>query len=190
VVPPRKKPGSGFSVFFGFGAGGEEFANAKASDGDRTLTTGKGGLFGLGAMVTPWWPADALGIGAGVDVAWKGEHIDAQNGDASLRRFPLAFTAHLLTNFDGRSRHFLLVRAGVSRELGIHYHLAVDGQSDIDVDADGTWGGTFRAGYYLVLTELLAADATFFVTLADHIINDVHVGANSAGLTIALHFNL
>ena len=179
-------PGSGFSAVMGAGFGGEDFVKAS---GDEGLSSGQGFLVGVGGMVTPFWIGEVVGFGAGVDLALKYAGLRAQNGSASITRFPLALTVHLLTNFNGRSHNYLFARAGVSRDLGVHYQADIDGQG-LDVDADGTWGGTFSAGYYRTLKNEMAIDVMLFATLGDHVVNDHHIDANSFGVSGAVHFNL
>ena len=184
----NRRPGSGFSFFFGFGFGGEDFVKASSSNGsDETLSAGTGFLFGLGGMVTPLWASETVGFGAGVDAAIKYDSIDAANGSASITRFPVAFTAHLLTNGSGGD-HFFLLKGGLIRDFGVHY--SASGFASLDADVEGTWGPTGALGYYKRSNDAFAWDVMGFFALTNHMIGATKINANSFGLTMGFHLNL
>ena len=183
-----RRPGSGLSLFFGFGFGGEDFVSASSSSGnDETLSSGTGVIFGAGGMLTPLWPTEGLGLGLGVDAAIKYDSIDAANGSASIRRFPLALTAHLLTNGSGGD-HFFLLKGGVARDFGINY--SASGVASIDANVEGTWGPTGALGYYKRTNDVFAWDVMGFFALTNHVIGTSKINANSVGLTMGFHLNL
>jgi hypothetical protein len=184
-----RRPGSGLSFFTGLALGGEEFVKVADDQGQEkaTLSSGDGVLLGLGGMVTPWWVNEAVGFGAGLDVALKYRSIEAGNGSASIIRYPLALTLHLLTN-GGSGPHYFLARAGVVHDFGAHY--SVTGFDQLEADASGTWGPTFSVGYYRRSTDLLAWDVMFLGAFTDHVVGPVHIDAKSFGVTVGLHLNL
>jgi hypothetical protein len=184
----NRRPGSGLSLFFGFGFGGDDFVKGTSSNGDdQTLSSGTGLLFGLGGMVTPLWAGETVGFGAGVDAAIKYDSIDASNGSASITRFPVALTAHLLTNGSGGD-HFFLLKGGLIRDFGVHY--SASGFASIDADVDGTWGPTGALGYYKRSNDSFAWDVMGFFALTSHTIGTAKINADSFGLTMGFHLNL
>jgi hypothetical protein len=141
----ERRPGTGLSLFTGFGFGGTDFVKASSSNGDeQTLSAGQGFILGMGGMVTPLWLGEHAGFGAGLDVAWKYDNIDASNGSASISRFPIALTAHFLTNGDG-GNHYLMLKGGVIRDFGVNYSASGFGQ--VDTSVRGTWGPLGELGY-------------------------------------------
>jgi len=182
-----RRPGSGLSLFTGFAFGGDDFVKATTTSGnDETLSSGQGFILGIGAMVTPLWPSDLIGFGVGVDGALKYDSVDASNGSASITRFPLALTAHLLTGPDGS--HFFLFKGGVARDFGVHY--SASGFDMIDADAKGEWGPTGAFGYYKRSNDNLAWDILAVFTLTNHLVGGEKINANSFGLTVGVHLNL
>jgi hypothetical protein len=186
--PLGRRPGSGLSFFTGFGLGGAEFVKATNSKGgEETLSAGSGLIFGLGGMVTPLWPSQHLGLGLGLDGAIKYDSIDAQNGSASITRYPIALTAHLLTNGSG-GPHYFMLKGGVIRDFGVNYSLS--GLAMIDANVTGTWGPTGALGYYKKFNDSFAWDLMGFFALTKHVIGTERFSANSFGLTLGLHLNL
>ena len=182
-----RRPGSGLSIFTGFAFGGDDFVKASTTSGNsETLSAGQGFILGIGAMVTPLWPSDVIGFGVGVDGALKYDNIDASNGSASITRFPLALTAHLLTGPDGS--HFFMLKGGVARDFGVHY--SASGFDMIDADAKGEWGPTGAFGYYKRSNDNLAWDILGVFTLTNHVVGGEKLNANSFGITVGAHLNL
>jgi hypothetical protein len=183
-----RRPGTGLSMALGFGFGGADFVKATSSNGnEQTLSAGQGFIVGLGAMVTPLWPTQGLGFGLGVDGSWKYDSIDADNGSASIRRFPVAFTAHLLTNGSGGGPHYFLLKGGVTKDFGVNY--SASGFASLNADVKGTWGPTFALGYYNRTNDAFAWDVLGFFSLTDHVVGTAHLNANTFGLTMAAHLN-
>jgi len=183
-----RRPGSGLSLFFGFAFGGDDFVTASNGSGERmSLTAGGGVILGVNGMVTPLWVADSVGFGVGVDAAVKYDSIDAANGSASITRFPLGLTAHLLTNGSG-GNHYFLLRGGITRDFGVNYH--VSGIAAIDANIEGTWGPTAALGYYKRSTDSFAWHVLGFFSLTKHLVGSEKIDANAFGLTLGFHLNL
>jgi hypothetical protein len=183
-----RRPGSGLTLLLGFGFGGTDFVEASSSNGNsETLSAGTGVIVGLGGMLTPLWPSENVGLGVGVEGSLKYDSISASNGSASITRYPLALTAHLLTNGSGGPNYFL-VKGGVIRDFGVNY--SASGFAALNADVTGTWGPTGSLGYYRRSNDVLAWDLLLFFAITDHVAGTEHVSANSFGLTTALHFNL
>jgi len=183
-----RKPGSGLSMFFGGAFGGADFVKASNSDGDEsTLSSGSGVIAGIGATLTPLWAADTVGFGLGVDGAIKYDHLGASNGSASITRFPVALTAHILTDVsDGL--HFLIFKGGVTRDFGVNY--SASGFASIDADVSGTWGPIGAVGYYKRTNDVFGWDLLAFFTVTKHVIGAERISANSIGVTWGLHWQL
>jgi hypothetical protein len=182
-----RRPGSGLSLFTGFAFGGADFVKATSSNGnDETLSAGTGLILGLGAMVTPLWPSDLIGFGVGVDGALKYDSINADNGSASITRFPLALTAHLLTGPDGNN--FFMLKGGIARDFGVNY--SASGFDTIAANVKGEWGPTGAIGYYRRSNDSFAWDVLGVFTLTNHVVGAEKVNANSFGLTFGVHLNL
>lgn len=184
-----RRPGSGFTLFFGLALGGEDFASASSSNGSNSsVSSGGGVILGVGGMVTPLWVSSIVGFGLGTDMGVKYDSISADNGSASITRYPLAFTAHLLTN--GSGGHCFLLRGGLVRDLGVNYQAS--GFATVDANVEGTWGPTGSIGYYKRSNDSFAWDIMGFFAVTDHLIGPqkVKVNANSFGLTVGLHLNL
>ena len=182
-----RRPGSGLSIFTGFAFGGADFVKATSSSGnDETLSSGQGFILGIGAMVTPLWPSDLIGFGVGVDGALKYDSIDASNGSASITRFPVALTAHLLTGPDGNN--FFMLKGGIARDFGVSY--SVSGFDMIDANVRGEWGPTGAFGYYKRSNDSFAWDILGVFTLTNHLVGDEKVNASSFGITFGAHLNL
>jgi hypothetical protein len=142
-IAPRRHanlPGSGVNASLGFCFGGEALYQVTFTEApDRTLSAGRGVQVSLGGLWTPLWSDDyRVGFGVGASAAWKYDSIEAINGRASLRRFPLALSVHSLIRFD--ERWFALVSGGPTTELG--GHMSADGffGPRIDADLSSTWG--------------------------------------------------
>jgi hypothetical protein len=182
----RRPPGSGLSMFFGGAFGGADFVKATDSDGDEsTLSSGSGVILGIGAMLTPLWVAESVGFGLALDGAIKYDHLGASNGSASITRFPLALTAHVLMDVsDGL--HFLIFKGGVTRDFGVNY--SASGFASIDADVSGTWGPTGGLGYYKRSNDVFGWDILGFFALTKHVIGTERVSANSIGVTWGLHW--
>ena len=183
-----RRPGSGLTLLLGFGFGGTDFVKASSSNGNsETLSAGTGVIIGLGGMVTPLWPAENLGFGVGVEGAVKYDSISADNGSASITRYPLALTAHFLTNGSGGPNYFL-IKGGAIRDFGVNY--SASGFAALNANVTGTWGPTGSVGYYRRSNDVLAWDLLLFFAITDHVVGTEHLSANSFGLTTAVHFNL
>ena len=134
-----RRTGSGLSLFCGIAFGGDDFVTPHSNGRvEKSLTAGGGVILGVNGMVTLLWLGrDSVGFGVGADAGIKYDDVEASNGSASITRFPIALTAHLLTN-DSGGDHYFLLRGGVARDFGVHYR--VSGIASIDADVDGTWG--------------------------------------------------
>jgi len=185
----KKRPGTGFSFLIGGQGGGHTLATLTDEDGERTVKAGQGLTLGIGGMLTPLWLGRAVGLGVGADLGFVGDSAHVGNLRTSLVRFPLALTAHVLTNFTGHSPNYLLVRAGASRELWGRYHAPPELWNAIDADVTGSWAPTFSVGFYRRLAPLLAVDFRFFATFRELTIGGTKVGANSYGGALVFHLD-
>ena len=183
-----RRTGSGLSLFCGIAFGGDDFVTASNGRVEKSLTAGGGVILGVNGMVTLLWLGrDSVGFGVGADVGIKYDDVEASNGSASITRFPIALTAHLLTNGSGGDHYFLL-RGGVARDFGVHYR--VSGIASIDADVDGTWGPTGALGWYKRSTDTFAWHVLGFFSLTSHVVGTEKISANAFGLTLGLHYNL
>jgi len=185
----KKRPGSGFSVFAGFGSGGDTLTTVPTDDGSETLKAGRGLNFGLGAMLTPLWLGKAVGLGAGVDLEVEGLIGGLQDHFGYVARFPLSLTAHVLTNFTGHSPNYLIARASVSRDLWGYYHVSDGDLFRTDTPLRSPWGTTFSAGFYRRMAPLLAFDISVFARFGDLDVGSTRVNANSFGVLLTQHFD-
>jgi len=182
----RRPPGTGLSLMLGGAFGGEEFVKASNGNGDQQgLSSGGGVLIGIGGMLTPVWAADTVGFGLGVDGAVKYDHLSASNGSASITRFPLALTAHILLNVSD-DLHYIIFKGGVARDFGVNY--SASGFASLDVNVSGTWGPTGALGYYKRSNDVFGWDILAFFALTNHVVGTEKINANSFGVSTALHW--
>jgi hypothetical protein len=183
----ERQPGTGLSLILGFGYGGADLVTVTDQHGgESTLSAGTGLIVGVGGMVTPLWASEHAGFGLGVDGTLKYDSVTSGGSSASVRRFPIAVMAHLLTNGAG-GPHYFLLRGGVARDFGVDYDLFGAGAGLAGIH--GTWGPTGSVGYYLRSNDYFAWDVTASFTFTDHVADGVRLSARSAGLTLGLHFN-
>jgi hypothetical protein len=188
AVPSGRRPGTGFSLFTGFALGGDDFVKATSTNGnDQSLSAGQGFVLGIGAMATPFWPADTIGFGVGIDGSLKYDGIDASNGSASITRFPVALSAHLLTNGSGGDHYFML-KGGIERDFGVSY--SASGFDSLNASVPGTWGPLGAVGYYKRSNDSFAWDLMGFFALTKHVAPGGNINADSFGLTVGVHWNL
>jgi len=183
----KKTPGTGFSLFGGYDFVGQIFG-APSVPAQRT-SVGRGTVAGLSGIWTPLWFGNTTGLGAQIEAGFKYANFDNPYGRISVRGFPLALTGHLLTNFNGRSRNYLIARVGVAHEVGINYHYDTF-DLHMDAAARGTWGWTFGIGYYRTFTPTLAGQVLWSLIANEHVMGDSRASANCAALTFAVHLNL
>jgi hypothetical protein len=177
-----RRPGTGLSLFAGFGFGGDEIAGTTSSNGNNeSLKAGQGVVLGVGGMVTPYWARDRFGFGGGVDAAIKYDTI--ADGNQSVTRFPIAASLHLLANVAGAD-HYLLAKGGVIRDFGVRY---VDQGSSASLA--GTWGPLGALGYYRRVSDEFAWDLMGFFALTRHVGPGVSQSADSFGVTVGLYLN-
>jgi hypothetical protein len=182
-----RRPGTGLSAFFGFGFGGSDFLHATDSNGgDESLSAGKGFVLGLGAMVTPLWPSETVGLGLGVDGAFKYDGIDAANGSASITRYPVALTLHLLATGSG-GQHYFLLKGGLVRDFGLDYR--APGLAIGTADMRGTLGPTGSVGYYRRWSDHFGTDIHAFFAITDHVVGAARFSANTFGVAVGFHLN-
>jgi hypothetical protein len=175
-------PGSGLSAFVGFGFGGDTLATSTNGDGNSAaLNAGKGLIVGIGAMDTPFWLSSRTGLGLGLDGALKYDSIS--DGGVSLRRFPIALTAHLLTGGAG-GRGYFVARAGLIRDFNVVYRLGSTTER-----LDGGFGPTASLGYYRRTNDTFAWDAQLFGALMSYTAGTQELSANTFGLTVGVHLN-
>jgi hypothetical protein len=183
-----RRPGTGFSLFTGFGFGGDDFVKATSSTGnDESLSAGTGLILGVGGMLTPLWVGDAVGFGLGIDAGLKYDSIDASNGSASITRYPIALSVHALANASG-GHHYLMLKGGVIRDFGVSYNAS--GFASVDASPTGTWGPLGEVGYYRPVSDSFAWDLMAFFALTKHVAPGGTLNADSFGLTVGLHYNL
>jgi len=183
-----RHPGNGLSLTMGFAFGGEDFVQATDSNGgSQSLSSGSGVLLGVGAMLTPLWAGDVAGFGVGADASIKYDHLSASNGSASITRYPIALTAHVLFNV-ADNLHYIILKGGAVRDFGVNY--SASGFIDLNADVSGTWGPTGAIGYYKKSNDVLGWDIMGFFALTKHVIGTQRINANSFGLTWGLHWLL
>src|SRR5436190_8685567 len=162
----NRPPGSGISFIFGAGFGGEDFVSATDSNGDtQTLSAGTGGILGIGLMFTPLWIADSIGFGVAADASIKYDWISADNGSASITRYPISLTAHFLA---GSGNHFLILKGGAIRDFGVNY--SISGFAAIDADVSSTWGPIGAIGYMKRSTDFYSWDIVGYFALNNHVV--------------------
>jgi hypothetical protein len=187
AVLANRPPGSGLSLFFGAGAGGTDFVKASSSNGDsETLSSGSGVILGVGLILTPLWIAETFGFGVGADAAIKYDQLSASNGDASIMRYPISLTAHVLANVSGGGNHFIVLRGGAIRDFRVHY--STSGFATIDANVTGTWGPTGALGYYKRSNDMYGWEWVVFFALTKHDIGTEQISANCFGMLWAMHF--
>jgi hypothetical protein len=192
----RRSPGSGLSLTLGAAFGGADFVKATDSDGNHALSAGSGAMLGIGGMLTPLWVGERVGFGLGLDGAIKYNRLSAAEGRASLTRYPVTLTAHVLTNVSA-GIHYLIIKGGVTRDFGVNYSLqliepagfpATSGFPTIDGNVSGTWGPTGAIGYYKRSSDVLAWDIIGFFSLTKHLIGTEQISANAFGVSWGLHW--
>jgi hypothetical protein len=186
AVLANRPPGNGLSLVFGGAFGGEDFVKATNSQGDtESLSSGSGVIVGVGAMLTPLWVAEAAGFGLGLDAAVKYDHLGASNGSASITRFPVSLTAHVLLNVSDYL-HFIIFKGGVVRDFDVNY--SASGFTALDVNVTGTWGPTGAIGYYKRSNDVFGWDILAFFAITKHQIGPDQINADSLGVSIGLHW--
>lgn len=149
------RPVLDFTFALGFAFGGDNLVTAQLSDGStRTLSAGSGANFGLGAMVTPLWLGDILGLGVGGEISLKYNSISASNASIGFTRYPAIATLNAFVR-TGR-KWFLLASGGIDKDLGIS--LSGDGDaSAINGSASSHVGGVGRLGMYFRASDGVAS---------------------------------
>jgi hypothetical protein len=187
AVLANRPPGSGLSLFFGGGGGGTDFVKATSSNGDsQTLSSGSGVILGVGVILTPLWIAETFGFGVGADAGIKYDQLSASNGTASITRYPISLTAHVLLNVSGGGNHFIVLRGGAIRDFGVNY--STSGFATIDANVTGTWGPTGALGYYKRSNDMYGWELVGFFALSKHDIGTEQINANCFGALAAMHF--
>ena len=186
AVLAMRPPGSGFSLVLGLAFGGEEFVKATDSNGDeQSLKSGSGVVLGIGGMLTPLWVGETVGFGLGLDGAVKYDSLGASNGSASITRFPVSLTTHVLVNLSD-SLHYLIVKGGVIRDFGVNYKAS--GFDMLDANLSGTWGPTGAIGYYKRSNDVFGWDILGFFALTKHVVGPQRINANAFGVSWGLHW--
>jgi len=145
--PPANQellPTFGLGLEAGYAYGGDELVRATFSNGEsRSIHAGDGLFILVAAHWTPVWIRDAVGLGFSVSGGIKVDEVSASNGSVDFTRFPLAASLQLLAPM--ADRWFMLVRAGVVKELGgnlsgngVASGFSVDFSSKLGVFGD--WG--------------------------------------------------
>jgi hypothetical protein len=189
--PPPRRPGTGLSLFAGYTIGGNNIYKERVPSGDdATLSAGAGYILGLGAMITPLWFENEWGLGLSVDGSFKYSHVDGYLTDASLVRYPLAVTVHLLAGGLG-SVHYVLFKLGAIKDFDVTPGGGL--ATTLYRNIESTWGPTASFGYYRKLNDVLAWDVLGYFAFTDHV-NQASDGgewhASSLGVTTAIHANL
>jgi hypothetical protein len=188
AVLANRHPGNGLSLALGGAFGGEDFVKASYSNGDETsLSSGAGLILGVGAMLTPLWAGDVAGFGLSANASLKHDSLNADNGSASIMRYPIALTGHVLLNVSN-SPHYLLFKGGVGRDFGVHY--TASGFVTLDAHVPATWGPTGSFGYYKKSNDTFAWDILGFFALTNHVVGVERISANSFGVTAGVHWLL
>lgn len=125
----------------GLAFGGSRLVTAVSPTTGETvdsLNAGDGYLFGFGASFLPFWLGERLGLGAGLDMAYKFSSISGDGITASLTSLPMMATANALLRLNDAGSSHLLARGGVEKDLNVQFA------------ATGTGGATLSSqlGYF------------------------------------------
>jgi hypothetical protein len=183
-----RHPGSGLTFDVGGFDGGTDLATASYSDGSTTTLSGGTGLFAsVGAIWTPIWLGDAVGFGVGGYLGVKYFSVGDSNSSISLTRYPIGGGAHVLLRIG--DRWFLFLRGGLQKEFGVSLSSDAYGSASLK----GSLGGLGEGGFYYVTTasdDHLAILFSFRYTSGRDSANAESLGADSAGVIFAIHYNL
>jgi len=180
----NRPPGSGISFILGLGFGGEDFVSATDSNGNTdTLSAGTGGMLGIGLMFTPLWIAESIGLGVAADASIKYDWISADNGSASITRYPISLTAHFMA---GSGNHFLILKGGAIKDFGVNY--SASGFTMLDANISGTWGPIGAIGYYKRSTDFYGWDILGYFALNNHVAGGQTIDAHSIGILCGMHW--
>ncbi len=148
------RPVLDFTLALGVAFGGDNIVTAQLSDGStRTLSAGSGANFGVGAMVTPLWLGDLLGLGVGGEISLKYNSLTASNASIGFTRYPAIATLNAFVRTG--QKWFLLAAGGIDKDLGIS--LSGDGDaSAISGSASSHLGGVGRLGMYFRTSDGVA----------------------------------
>jgi hypothetical protein len=140
----------------------------------------------VGVMLTPLWIAETVGFGVAADAGIKYDHLGADNGEASITRYPISLSAQMLANFSNGGNHYLIVKGGVIRDFGVNY--SISGFDMIDANVSGTWGPIGAIGYYKRSTDFYGWDILGYFALNNHLIGGQSISAHSIGVLCGMHF--
>jgi len=182
-----RRPGKGLGLLMGFAFGGSALATSESPSGNSgTISAGSGFLVGADAMATPLWAGRRVGFGGGVTLAVKYDELDASNGSASITRFPLVLSLHLLVN-GGGGNGYLLLKGGVEKDLGVTFTAA--GDAAVNAGLRGRWGPAGALGYYRRVNDTFAWDVEAFFAAMTYSSGQATLGANTGGLTFGVHLD-
>lgn len=172
----------------GLSFGGDTIAETMSSNGtEGTLSGGSGVTLSLGAMLTPLWIADRLGLGLGAEIGLKYDWLTADNGRISFIRYPVTGTAHALVRLN---HHWFALFAG-----GLETHLspsisASDSTSGQAIALASRTGGTGRLGAYLRLGDSSAMTFGASYTALTYDVGPEHLDGSSVNLWFAFLLGL
>jgi hypothetical protein len=187
TTPQAFLPTYDIAAELGFFQGGSALVTAIRSNGqNETLGAGDGLLLGLGARVTPLWLAGRVGFGGGANAGFKVWQVGSSNsGNSSIFKWVLTATGHMALSFD--PTWLVVLQAGVEKDFGIDW--SIDSASS-GVPFRSRTGFVGDLGLQHALSDNLSVAGSFRFTLLDYAVETETVGANSFGVTCAIHFNL
>jgi hypothetical protein len=182
----RARPFLDLTLNLGAAFGGSDLLTAQFSGGDsETLSAGQGLGIGLGAMLTPLWLADRIGLGLGGEIDVKYESVSASNADVSFTRYPAIGTLHALVRVS--ENWFLLAAGGVEKDLGVNLSGSGDA-ANIQATLTSRTGGVGRLGLYYRWKDLWATTFGLGYTKLTYDAPGGSVSANSFSFWMNLHY--
>jgi hypothetical protein len=182
------RPGSGFVVRAGVGAGGDTLVRVTFDNGEqRDLHAGGGLMFAVGGTLTPLWLRKNFGFGVGLELGWKYDSIGVANGSAAFSRYPLVATAHLFARM-GRRWYFKLA-GGLEKPLDPHY--SGDGIfGPAEIDLQGRTGPLAEIGFYRLVRRHGAFDFSMRLSRPRYVVDGAGIDGSSLAIQIGGHYDL
>jgi hypothetical protein len=185
--PLGNAPGNGPNFEIGAMFGGDTLVTATFENGDtENIKAGQGLLLTVGWMWTPLMSGNNFGAGAGFNIGWKVDFINASNASVTFSRFPLMLAAHALIPLDERWR--LLVRAGPYTELAPN--LSGDGLASGGLDFGTAIGAMGEAGFYYMSGAHSGLGLVLRYTSLHLSAGGASVDASNFGVVLSTHYRL